>query len=96
MATRTALLLNTLKSTFHVDAARGRVYICVQRGKQMTFERNSRKLIQMLKAQGFEEVSQRGSHLKLRKGDVTVIVPHPKKDLPMPMVRSIYQQAGLS
>lgn len=58
-------------------------------------ETDSRKIIQLLKAEGFEEVSQRGSHLKLRKGDRTVIVPHPKKDLPMGTVRSIYRQAGL-
>jgi predicted RNA binding protein YcfA (HicA-like mRNA interferase family) len=59
------------------------------------FERNSRKLIQILKAAGFEEVSKRGSHLKLRKGDTVVIVPHPKKDLPLGTVKSIYPQAGL-
>jgi predicted RNA binding protein YcfA (HicA-like mRNA interferase family) len=58
-------------------------------------ERNSRRLIQLLKAAGFEEVSKRGSHLKLRKGDAVVIVPHPKKDLPLGTVKSIYQQAGL-
>jgi predicted RNA binding protein YcfA (HicA-like mRNA interferase family) len=44
---------------------------------------------------GFEEVSSRGSHVKLRKGDTTVILPHPKRDLPLGTVRSIYQQAGL-
>lgn len=58
-------------------------------------EADSRKIIQLLKAEGFEEVSKRGSHLKLRKGDQTVIVPHPKKDLPLGTVRSIYRQAGL-
>ena len=58
-------------------------------------ERNSKKLLKILKAAGFEEVSTRGSHLKLRKGDRTVILPHPKKDLPLGTVRSIYEQAGL-
>lgn len=58
-------------------------------------ETDSRKIIQLLKGEGFEEVSTRGSHLKLRKGDRTVIVPHPKKDLPLGTVRSIYRQAGL-
>lgn len=61
----------------------------------MEFETNSRKLLKLLKAAGFEEVSKRGSHLKLRKGDRTVILPHPKKDLPLGTVRSIYEQAGL-
>lgn len=61
----------------------------------MELEMNSRKLLKVLKNAGFEEVSKRGSHLKLRKGDRTVILPHPKKDLPAGTVRSIYHQAGL-
>ncbi|TRW94940.1 type II toxin-antitoxin system HicA family toxin [Paracoccus sp. M683] len=61
----------------------------------MELETNSRKLLKRLKSEGFEEVSKTGSHLKLRKGDRTVILPHPKKDLPLGTVRSIYRQAGL-
>lgn len=61
----------------------------------MKLETNSKKLLKVLKDEGFEEVSQNGSHLKLRNGDMTVILPHPKKDLPLGTVRSIYKQAGL-
>ena len=61
----------------------------------MELETNSRRLLKRLNAEGFEEVSKTGSHLKLRKGDRTVILPHPKKDLPLGTVRSIYRQAGL-
>jgi predicted RNA binding protein YcfA (HicA-like mRNA interferase family) len=61
----------------------------------MELETNSRRLLKRLNAEGFEEVSKTGSHLKLRKGDRTVILPHPKKDLPMGTVRSFYKQAGL-
>ncbi|PLL11681.1 addiction module toxin, HicA family [Tabrizicola sp. TH137] len=61
----------------------------------MELETNSRKLLKLLKAAGFEEVSKRGSHLKLRRGNQTVILPHPKKDLPLGLVRSIYEAAGL-
>lgn len=61
----------------------------------MELETNSKKLLKLLKAEGFEEIQKRGSHLKLRKGDRTVILPHPKKDLPLGTVRSIYRQAGL-
>lgn len=71
------------------------VYICNQKGGAMELEMNSRKLLKVLQDAGFEEVSKKGSHLKLRKGDRTVILPHPKKDLPLGTVRSIYQQAGL-
>jgi predicted RNA binding protein YcfA (HicA-like mRNA interferase family) len=57
-------------------------------------ERNSRKLLKMLLDDGFEVISIQGSHHKLRKGDRTVILPHPRKDLPEGTVRSIYRQAG--
>ncbi|MFC6840758.1 type II toxin-antitoxin system HicA family toxin [Xanthomonas theicola] len=55
---------------------------------------DSRTLLKQLQAEGFEIVSVRGSHHKLRKGDRTVIVPHPKKDLPAGTVASIFRQAG--
>lgn len=61
----------------------------------MELETNSRKLLKVLKDAGFEVVSTKGDHHKLRKGDMTVILPHPKKDLPLGTVRSIYKQAGL-
>ena len=62
----------------------------------MELETNSKKLLKILLEAGFEEISKKGSHLKLRKGEKTVILPHPKKDLPLGTVRNIYKQAGLS
>ena len=76
-----------------IDKTHQSVYPCTQ--KEGAMETNSRKLLKVLKDAGFEEVSQKGSHLKLRKGDRILILPHPKKDLPLGTVRSIYQQAGL-
>lgn len=55
---------------------------------------DSRTLLKQLLADGFVIVSVRGSHHKLRKGDRTVILPHPKKDLPQGTVNSIRRQAG--
>nr|WP_321457202.1 type II toxin-antitoxin system HicA family toxin [uncultured Cohaesibacter sp.] len=57
-------------------------------------ETNSREIIKRLKAEGFEEISVKGSHHKLRKGDKVVIVPHPKKDLPLGTARKIAKMAG--
>ena len=57
-------------------------------------ERDSRKIVKRLLAEGFEPVSSKGSHHKFRKGEQTVIVPHPKKDLPLGTARSIAQMAG--
>ena len=62
----------------------------------MELETNSKKLLKVLLEAGFVEISKKGSHLKLRKGDKTVILPHPKKDLPLGTVRNIYKQAGLA
>ncbi|KPF60459.1 type II toxin-antitoxin system HicA family toxin [Rhizobium sp. AAP116] len=57
-------------------------------------EKDSRKIIQRLKAEGYELVSVSGSHHKLRKCGKTIIVPHPKKDLPLGTARAIAKQAG--
>ncbi|GGB44412.1 addiction module toxin, HicA family protein [Roseibium aquae] len=57
-------------------------------------ETNSRKIIRKLEQDGFELVKIAGSHHKFKKGNLTVTVPHPKKDLPLGTVRSIYKQAG--
>jgi predicted RNA binding protein YcfA (HicA-like mRNA interferase family) len=57
-------------------------------------ERDSRKIIKRLKDEGFEMISVRGSHHKFRKGAITVIVPHPKKDIRPGTARAIAIQAG--
>ncbi|MFA7597224.1 MAG: type II toxin-antitoxin system HicA family toxin [Novosphingobium sp.] len=57
-------------------------------------ERDSKKIVKRLKEDGFELIAVKGSHHKFRKGDKTVIVPHPKKDLPMGTARSIARMAG--
>jgi predicted RNA binding protein YcfA (HicA-like mRNA interferase family) len=57
-------------------------------------ETDSRKIIQRLKAEGYELVSVSGSHHKFRKNGQTIIVPHPKKDLPFGTARAIAKQAG--
>ena len=56
--------------------------------------RNSRDIVKRLKAEGFELVSIRGSHHKFRKGPIAVVVPHPKKDLPLGTARSIARHVG--
>ena len=60
----------------------------------MYMERDSKKIIKRLKDEGFELISVRGSHHKFRKGAVTIIVPHPKKDLPVGTARAIAKDAG--
>jgi predicted RNA binding protein YcfA (HicA-like mRNA interferase family) len=58
--------------------------------------RNSREIIRRLERDGFEHVSTAGSHHKYRHPNSrrVVIVPHPKPDIPIGTVKSIYKQAG--
>lgn len=60
----------------------------------MRMERGSKKIVKRLKDKGFELISIKGSHHKFRKNALTVIVPHPKKDLPIGTAREIAKQAG--
>lgn len=57
----------------------------------------SREIIRKLKADGWYEVSQEGSHKQfkhpVKPGRVTV--PHPKKDFPVGTLLSIEKQSGL-
>ena len=58
---------------------------------------NSRAVIAVLKAAGWRQVAQKGSHVQFkhpeRPGRVTV--PHPKRDIPTGTLRSIEQQAEI-
>jgi predicted RNA binding protein YcfA (HicA-like mRNA interferase family) len=59
-------------------------------------ERNSRKLIKMLEADGWVHVATSGDHWQFKHptkpGRVTI--PHPVKDIKPGTVASIYRQAG--
>jgi len=58
---------------------------------------DSRSVIKAIEADGWVEVAQRGSHKHfthpVKSGKVTV--PHPKRDLPLGMLRSIEKQAQI-
>jgi predicted RNA binding protein YcfA (HicA-like mRNA interferase family) len=57
----------------------------------------SREVLRRLKADGWAQVGQKGSHVQLKhptkSGRVTV--PHPEKDIPIGTLRSIQKKAGL-
>ena len=61
-------------------------------------ERDSRRIVKRLLAEGFVLISVRGSHHKFMRmeagGARVVIVPHPKKDLPSGTARAIARHAG--
>jgi len=56
-------------------------------------------ILKILEAHGFIFISQKGSHMKLRKEGnptLTVIVPAGRKEMPMGTFRSILRQSQLS
>jgi predicted RNA binding protein YcfA (HicA-like mRNA interferase family) len=58
---------------------------------------DSRTIIALLEADGWQRVGQKGSHIQFehpaKSGRVTL--PHPKRDLPIGTLRSIEKQARL-
>jgi len=58
---------------------------------------NSREVIAKIKAYGWYEVRQTGSHKHFRNPTRpgTATVPHPKRDLPIGTLRSISKQTGV-
>ena len=58
---------------------------------------NSREVIAALRADGWYQVAQKGSHVQFRHptkpGRVTVV--YPIKDIPLGTLRSIEKQAGI-
>ncbi len=58
----------------------------------------SQEMIKLLKKNGFEFVSQNGSHIKLRNSKTgrTVIVPYHSKGLKKGLEKAILKQAGLN
>lgn len=57
----------------------------------------SKEMLKLLKKNGFVEVGQNGSHIKLRNPEnkKTVIVPYHIKDLKKELEQEILKQAGL-
>ncbi|MGY3146342.1 putative RNA binding protein YcfA (HicA-like mRNA interferase family) [Bradyrhizobium sp. USDA 3397] len=79
------------------DAAR--VDLCVDNQHKVCIytPMKSTDIIAALKADGWTQVAQKGSHVQfkhpIKPGRVTV--PHPKKDIPIGTVRSIEKQSAL-
>ena len=59
-------------------------------------EKNSRRLMRMLRQDGWELDRVKGDHHTFKHADreVLITVTHPRKDLPIGLVRRIYKLAG--
>lgn len=56
-----------------------------------------KEMLKLLRENGFEEIGQNGSHVKLKNQETgrTVIVPYHSKDLKKGLEQAILKQAGL-
>ena len=56
-----------------------------------------KEMINLLKKNGFQEISQNGSHVKMENPENkrTVIVPYHSKDLKKGLEQALLKQAGL-
>lgn len=56
-----------------------------------------KEMLKLLKENGFNVISQNGSHIKLKNPETgkTVIVPYHSKDLKKGLEQAILKQAGL-
>ncbi|HIU03078.1 MAG TPA: type II toxin-antitoxin system HicA family toxin [Candidatus Onthocola gallistercoris] len=56
-----------------------------------------KEMIKLLKKNGFQEISQNGSHVKMENPENkrTVIVPYHSKDLKKGLEQALLKQAGL-
>lgn len=57
---------------------------------------NSAQLIKRLESEGWVRVGGKGDHMKFKRPNKQghVVVPHPRKDMPIGTLRNIYRQAG--
>ena len=55
----------------------------------------ARELIRILEKNGWYRVSQNGSHLKMKNGIHTEIIPIHSKDIPIGTVKEILKRTGL-
>ncbi|MCD6259243.1 MAG: type II toxin-antitoxin system HicA family toxin [Helicobacteraceae bacterium] len=57
---------------------------------------DAKEVLKILKANGFVKKSQKGSHIKLVKGDRMVIVPdHGKRDIPIGTLKNIEKSSEI-
>lgn len=56
-----------------------------------------KEMLKLLRENGFEEIGQNGSHVKLKNQETgrTVIVPYHSKDLKKGLEQAILKRAGL-
>ncbi len=54
------------------------------------------EVVRKLERAGFVRVRQRGSHLRMKRGNLSVTVPMHSGDLPATVLRSVLRQAQMS
>jgi predicted RNA binding protein YcfA (HicA-like mRNA interferase family) len=57
---------------------------------------DAKQVLKILRENGFKQISQKGSHVKLKKDDAVVIVPdYGSKGIPLGTLKNIERQSGV-
>jgi predicted RNA binding protein YcfA (HicA-like mRNA interferase family) len=56
----------------------------------------AQKAIRAFEAAGFLATGQEGSHVRLEKGNIKLIIPNHPGDLKCPLLKALIKQAGLT
>lgn len=69
----------------------------IEEGDILYMTMTPREMIKYLKRNGFEEVNQNGSHVKMKNVETgrTVIIPYHSKAMKVGLEKAILKQAGL-
>ena len=79
---------------FFVDKSQIFAIYIHKNGGSMAVLTNSKDIVRQLQRDGWVLISVKGSHHKFGRGGQSLIVPHPKKDLPLGTARAIARAAG--
>jgi predicted RNA binding protein YcfA (HicA-like mRNA interferase family) len=79
---------------FFVDKSQHFAIYIHKNGGPMAVLTNSKDIVRQLQREGWVLVSIKGSHHKFGRDGQSLIVPHPKKDLPLGTARAIARAAG--
>lgn len=79
---------------FFVDKSQSFAIYIHKNGVLVAVLINSKDIVRQLQRDGWVLISVKGSHHKFGRNGQSLIVPHPKKDLPIGTARAIARAAG--
>lgn len=85
-----------LPTHLYVPCIAGEVTLYMRSSCVIIHNMKSADVIKRLEVEGWKKAGGRGDHVKFKHPDRSghVVVPHPRKEIPVGTLRNIYRQAG--